>query len=53
MSHEGGAKTYGTRHQSGEEHAVDVTMDVTMDDAEHYQEWYEHEELPAVKEKIP
>ena len=36
------------RHKKGEEYAVDVTID-----SEYYQEWYEHELLPAIKEKMP
>lgn len=40
-------KDYGTPGK-GEEYAVDVTID-----NESYQEWYEHELLPVIKEKMP
>lgn len=36
------------RHQSGEKYAFDVTID-----SEYNQKWYEHELLPAMKEKMP
>ena len=36
------------RHQKDEEYAVDFTID-----SEYFQEWYEHELLPAIKEEMP
>ena len=36
------------RHQKGEEQAVDISVGF-----KYYQEWYEHELLPAIKEKMP
>lgn len=44
MRHEGGTRLTA-RHEKREEYAVDVAIDPE------YQEWYERELLPVIKEK--